>query len=61
MNITVDTNIKLKNIQVQLGEAEVKEGIFENHPEMTPHIPKSHGAFSTASLIKRGTLTMTEY
>ena len=56
----MDTNTKLQNMQVQLEGAEVKDGVFENHSKLTTHVPRGRGAFSTASLIKRGILTVTD-
>ena len=52
----MDTKTKSRNIQVQLEGTEVKGSVFENHPQMIPHIPRNLGAFSTAPLIKRGYL-----
>lgn len=60
MGFIMDTKTKLRNIQVQLEGTEVKDGVFENHPQMTPHVPSNLGAFSTASRIKRRILTVTE-
>ena len=56
----MDTNTKLQNVQVQLEGAEVTDSVFENHPKLTAHVPRGRGAFSTASLIKRGILTVTD-
>ena len=56
----MDTNTKLQNVQVQLEGAEVTDSVFENHPKLTAHVPRGRGAFSTAALIKRGILTVTD-
>ena len=56
----MDTNTKSHKVQVQPEGAEVKDGVFENHPKLTAHVPRGWGAFSTASLIKRGVLTETD-
>lgn len=37
----MDTNTKLHKVQVQLEGAEVKDGVFENHPKLTAHVPEA--------------------
>lgn len=60
MGFIMDAKTKLRNTQVQPEGTEVKDSVFENHPQMTPHVPSNLGAFSTAPRIKRGILTARE-